>query len=96
MAPAVPDTFVPVAEEVKIIKFGVLKFARLSKLKISVRNWRASRSRRLVVLRAEKSDVANPGSIKVFRAHIAVEAAVGGRGVHTWCSRRDALIPGGS
>jgi hypothetical protein len=50
----------------------------------------------LVVLRAEKSDVANPGSIKVFRAQIAVEAAVGGRGVHTWCSRRDALIPGGS
>ena len=38
IAPAVPDVFVPVAEDVNVIRFGVLKFARLSRLKISARN----------------------------------------------------------
>ena len=65
MAPAVPETFVPEAEDVKVIRFGVLKFARFSRLNISARNWSASRSRRVVVLNAEKSHVARPGPIKV-------------------------------
>lgn len=38
IAPAVPDVFVPDVDEVKVIRFGVLKFARLSRLKISARN----------------------------------------------------------
>ena len=38
MAPAVPEVFVPELEDVKVIKLGVLKFARLSRLKISARN----------------------------------------------------------
>jgi len=38
IAPAVPDVLVPAAEDVKVIRFGVLKFARLSRLKISARN----------------------------------------------------------
>ena len=65
MAPAVPETFVLEAEDVKAIRFGVLKFARFSRLKISARNWSASRSRSFVVLKAEKSHVAKPGPIRV-------------------------------
>jgi hypothetical protein len=57
MAPAVPEVFVPDVEDVNVIRFGVLKLARFSRLNISARNWRASRSPRVVVLKAEKSQV---------------------------------------
>lgn len=67
MAPAVPEVFVPEVDDVKVIKFGVLKFARLSRLKISARNCSANRSCSVVVLNAEKSQVARPGPINVFR-----------------------------
>jgi hypothetical protein len=40
MAPAVPET----PEGVNVIRFGVLKLARFSKLKISARNCRLKRS----------------------------------------------------
>ena len=33
IAPAVPEVFVPAAEEVNVIRFGVLKFARFTKSK---------------------------------------------------------------
>ena len=67
IAPAVPDVFVPVAEEVNVIRFGVLKFARFNRLKISARNCSEIPSPNLVVLKAEKSHVASPGPIKVSR-----------------------------
>ena len=67
IAPAVPEVLVPVVEDVKVIKFGVLKFARFSRLKISARNWSDSRSPKVVVLKAEKSHVARPGPISVSR-----------------------------
>ena len=38
MAPAVPEVFAPELEDVKVIKLGVLKFARFRRLKISARN----------------------------------------------------------
>jgi|ERR1700757_1882893 hypothetical protein len=60
IAPAAPET----PEGVNVIRLGVLKLARFSRLKISARNWRLRRSRREVVLKAEKSQVArkSPGS----------------------------------
>ena len=67
IAAAVPEVFVPELEDVKVIRFGVLKFARFSRLKISARNCRASRSFNVVVLKAEKSHVARPGPVKVSR-----------------------------
>ncbi len=67
MAPAVPEVFVPDVADVNVIRFGVLKFARFNMLKISARNCRDRRSRRVVVLKAEKSQVARPGPIKVSR-----------------------------
>jgi hypothetical protein len=57
MAPAVPET--PVG--VKTIRFGVLKLARLSRLKISARNWTERRSRMWVSLKVEKLQVPRPG-----------------------------------
>lgn len=65
MAPAVPETFVPVLEDVKAIKLGVLKLARFNRLKISARNCNAIRSCNGVVLKVEKSQVAKPGPIRV-------------------------------
>ena len=67
IAPAVPDVLVPAAEDVKVIRFGVLKFARLSRLKISARNCSDSLSRKVVVLNVEKSHVAKPGPVNVSR-----------------------------
>ena len=49
IAPAVPEVFVLAPDAVKVIRFGVLKFARFSRLKISARNCRASRSCNVVV-----------------------------------------------
>ena len=63
IAPAVPDTpegFAAVGG-VKTIRFGVLKLARLSRLKISARNCKLRRSRIFVSFRMEKSHVARPG-----------------------------------
>src|SRR5271169_6269703 len=59
IAPAVPET--PVG--VKTIRFGVLKFARFSRLKSSARNWIVSRSLTAVFLIVEKSHVASPGPL---------------------------------
>ena len=67
MAPAVPDVLVPVVDDVNVIKFGVLKFARFSRLNISARNCNEIPSLNLVVLKAEKSHVASPGPINVSR-----------------------------
>src|SRR5215472_13498859 len=53
MAPAVPDVFVPAADDVNVIRFGVLKFARLMRLNISARNCDPSRSHTVVVLNTE-------------------------------------------
>src|SRR5579862_5356208 len=61
IAPAVPDT----PAGVNVIRFGVLKLARLSKLKSSARNSISMRSRILVSLNAEKSQVPNPGPVRV-------------------------------
>src|SRR5580700_10165513 len=63
IAPAVPDKpvgFVAVGG-VKTIKFGVLKLARSSRLKISARNCKLSRSRILVSFSTEKSQVTRSG-----------------------------------
>ena len=57
IAPAVPET--PVG--VKTIRFGVLKLARLSRLKNSVRNWNRRRSVMVVSFIIEKSQVPRPG-----------------------------------
>jgi len=78
MAPAVPDVLVPAAEDVNVIRFGVLKFARFSKLKISARNWSASRSCKVVVLNAEKSHVAKPGPVKVSRPKLPKKPLLAG------------------
>ena len=64
IAPAVPDT--PVG--VKVIRAGVLKLARFSRLKISARNCRLSCSRNFVFLIAEKSQFARPGPTRLLRA----------------------------
>src|SRR6267154_337261 len=63
MAPAVPDWPVGLAAVggVKTIRFGVLKFARFRRLKISARNCRLRRSRIAVSLSMEKSQAARPG-----------------------------------
>ena len=72
IAPAVPETpvmFLAVGG-VKVIRFGVLKLARSSKLKISARNWRLRRSRSFVSLRTLKSHVARPGPVNVSRPRL--------------------------
>jgi len=61
IAPAVPETFVPVDEEVKVIRFGVLKFARFSRLKISARNCTWNRLLIGITLKTEKSSLWKPG-----------------------------------
>ena len=78
IAPAVPEVFVPEVEEVKVIRLGVLKFARFSRLKISARNWRESRSCNLVVLKAEKSHVARPGPVSVSRPRLPKKPLLAG------------------
>ena len=65
IAPAVPEVFVPEVEDVNVIKFGVLKLALFRRLKISARNWSENPSCNIVVLKAEKSQVARPGPINV-------------------------------
>jgi hypothetical protein len=62
IAPAVPDT--PVG--VNTMRFGVLKFARFSRLKISALNCSVSRSWSEVSFTVEKSQVASPGPTSVF------------------------------
>src|SRR6267378_4621072 len=61
ITPAVGET----PEGVKTTALGRLKFARLSRLNISARNWRFSRSRICVSFKTEKSQVASPGPINV-------------------------------
>ena len=61
MAPAVPDT----PEGVNTIRLGVLKLALFNRLKISARNCTVNRSRMACSLRAEKSQVARPGPVRV-------------------------------
>ena len=78
IAPAVPEVFVPEGEEVNVIKFGVLKFARFRRLKISARNWSESRSCSVVVLKAEKSHVAKPGPVKVSRPKLPKKPLLAG------------------
>ena len=63
ITPAEPET----PGGVKVIRLGVLKFARFSRLKISARNCRLNRSRSCVFLMAEKSHVAKPGPVKPLR-----------------------------
>src|SRR5438105_2610864 len=65
IAPAVPDRpFGLVAVGgVKTIRFGVLKFAWFSKLKISARNCRLKLSRTFVSFNTEKSQVVSRGPI---------------------------------
>jgi len=68
MTPAVPDKpdgLVAVGG-VNTMRFGVLKFAWFSKLNISARNCRFSRSRILVSFDTEKSHVVSPGPMYVF------------------------------
>src|SRR6266699_2284011 len=45
------------------MRLGVLKLARLRRLKISARNWRFTRSIMCVAFNTEKSHVASPGPI---------------------------------
>ena len=81
-APAVPETpvgFLAVGG-VKMIRLGVLKLARSSRLKISARNWRARRSRSLVSLRTLKSQRGQAGADISVAAEVAGETAGGGRG----------------
>ena len=69
-APAVGEATpaaVAVGPGVNVIRLGVLKFARFSRLKNSARNCRSSRSASRVSLRAEKSQVARPGPISASR-----------------------------
>src|ERR1700756_4437249 len=93
MAPAVPET--PVG--VNTIRFGVLKLARLSRLKISARNWTDNRSWMLVSLNVEKSQVANPGPLResLFRLPQNPLLAGGGRKAsglnHCWGEPRITL-----
>ncbi len=72
IAPAVPER----PEGVKTIKLGVLKFARLSRLKSSARNWIVSRSLTAVFLIVEKSHVASPGPLTESLAEVSIEPAV--------------------
>src|SRR5215469_13209629 len=69
IAPAVPDTpdgFAAVGG-VKVMRFGVLKLARFSRLKSSARNCTLKRSLIRVFLNTEKSQVASPGPMKELR-----------------------------
>src|ERR1700731_3489127 len=47
------------------MRLGVLKLARLRRLKISARNWRFRLSKMCVSFRTEKSQVANPGPMYI-------------------------------
>src|SRR5215475_4492033 len=62
MTPAVGE----IPDGVKATSFGILKFARFNKLKISARNCRFSRSLIFVSFIVEKSHVASPGPRSVF------------------------------
>src|SRR5271167_3067220 len=74
IAPAVPET--PVG--VKVIRFGVLKLARFSRLKISARNCKVMPSLRLVFLMVEKSQVARPGPLRLFLEAFPKNPLLGG------------------
>src|SRR5579859_4238790 len=63
ITPAVLET----PDGVNATSFGILKFARFSRLKISARNCRFSRSLSLVSLSVEKSQLASPGPRSVLR-----------------------------
>src|SRR6202000_1798915 len=80
MAPAVPETpdgFLAVGG-VKVIRFGVLKLARSSRLKSSARNCSERRSRSFVSLRTLKSQVARPGPMEVSRPKSPAKPLVDG------------------
>ncbi len=62
------------ASNAATIRFGVLKFARFKRLKISARNCRLNLSLIRVSLNVEKSQVARPGPV-AQRPQIPVEAA---------------------
>ncbi len=66
IAPAVPET--PVG--VKTMRLGVLKLARLRRLKSSPRNSAVMRSWIFVSLNVEKSQVAKPGPVSVSRPRL--------------------------
>src|SRR6185437_15211559 len=66
MAPAVPET--PVG--VKTMRLGVLKLARLRRLKSSARNSAVMCSWIFVSLKVEKSQVARPGPVSVSRPRL--------------------------
>ena len=72
IAPAVPDT----PEGVKVIRFGVLKLARFSRLKISARNCRVRRSRRVRVLDGREVPRCQTGAGEVVAGGVAPETAV--------------------
>src|SRR6266853_1663357 len=48
-----------------VMRLGVLKLARLRRLKISARNWRFRLSKMCVCFNTEKSQVARPGPVYV-------------------------------
>jgi hypothetical protein len=74
IAPAVPDS--PVGFEavggVNTIRFGVLKFARFSRLKISARNCSCSRSLIAVSFNTEKSHGAKSRSHECVASRVAI------------------------
>jgi len=72
IAPAVPDNPVVLVAVggVNTMRFGVLKSARFSRLKISARNCTFRLSRSHVLFSTEKSQVARPGPS--ISAHVAV------------------------
>ena len=75
MAPAVPET----PEGVNTMRFGVLKFARFSRLKISARNCSDSRSRNAGVFDRGKIPGRKPRPGQGISSQIAIESAVGRR-----------------